>query len=49
MKKNTEALFQASKEICLEVNRKLSVWLSRYGKAGQNRNLLIANKSSKLW
>jgi len=39
------ALLEANREVGLEVNtKKLSIWLSHHQNAGQNHNLLIANK-----
>jgi hypothetical protein len=43
--KNTEALLEASSDVGVEVNTKISVCLSRHQNAGQNHNLMIANRS----
>jgi hypothetical protein len=47
IKKNTEALVVASKEIGLEVNAEKTKYMvmSRSQKAGQNHNIKIDNKS----
>jgi hypothetical protein len=47
VKKNTEALLEASREVGLEVNtEKIKyVVVSRHQNVGQNCNVLIANKS----
>jgi hypothetical protein len=47
MKKNTEALLQASREVCLKVNTEKITYVvvSHHQNVGQNHNLLIANKS----
>jgi hypothetical protein len=47
IRKNTEALLLASKEICLEVNAEKSQYMvmSRDQNAGQNSNIQIGNKS----
>jgi len=47
VRKNTEALLEASREAGLEVNKRklLYIVMSRQQNAEQNRNLLIAKKS----
>jgi len=47
MKKNTEAVLEASKEVSLEVNTEKTkcVVMYHHQNIGQNHNLLIANKS----
>jgi preprotein translocase subunit SecD len=47
IKKNTEALLEARREVGLEVNKKKTKYivLSHHQNVGQNHNLLIANKS----
>jgi hypothetical protein len=51
IKKNTEALVVASKEIGLEVNAEKTKYMvmSRNQNAGQNHNIKIDNKSLKEW
>jgi hypothetical protein len=49
MKKNIEALIDASKEISLEINRKLKYMLMcHHRNAGQNHNVKIANRSHRI-
>jgi hypothetical protein len=47
IKKNTEALLKAPREVTVEVNTEKTEYMviSRHQNAGQNYNLLIANKS----
>jgi hypothetical protein len=47
IKKNTDALLEASGEVGLEVNTEGTKYMvvSHYQNAGQNHNLLTANKS----
>jgi hypothetical protein len=47
IKRNTEVLLVATKEISLEVNTEKSIYvfMSRHQSAGQNHNLMTANKS----
>jgi hypothetical protein len=47
VKKNTEALIGASKEVGLEVNAEKTkcMLLSRHKNAGQNRNIKVGNRS----
>jgi peptide methionine sulfoxide reductase MsrB len=47
IKKNTEALLQASREICLKVNTEKTEYMvmSHHQNAGKYHSLLIANKS----
>jgi hypothetical protein len=48
VKKNTEALFDASKVVGLEVNRQTKyVLLSRHQNGGQNQDIQIANRCSE--
>jgi hypothetical protein len=49
IKKNKEALLQASREIGLVVNTKKTMYLctSHHQSAGHNQNLLIPNNSSE--
>jgi ABC-type siderophore export system fused ATPase/permease subunit len=51
IKKNTEALLDASKEVGLEVNRENTKYMltSRSQKTGQNYSIKIANRSLKMW
>jgi hypothetical protein len=51
IKKNTEALLEASREFGLEVNTEkiLSIWLSCHQNVGQNHSLPITNKSFETW
>jgi hypothetical protein len=52
IKKNTETLTDASKEVGLEVNTektKNMLLLSRHQNAGQNHNTKTANRSLKIW
>jgi hypothetical protein len=51
IKKNTEALVVASKEIGLEVNAEKTKYMamSRDQNAGQNHNIKIDNKSFDIW
>jgi hypothetical protein len=46
LKKNTEALLQASREVCLKVNKEETKYMvtSQHQNAGQNCNLLTANE-----
>jgi hypothetical protein len=46
MKKNTETLIDASKEVCLEINveKTKCMLLSRHRNAGQNQDIKIANR-----
>jgi hypothetical protein len=46
----TEAQFDASNEVCLEVNAEKTKYtiFSRHQSAKQNRHLLVANKSFKI-
>jgi hypothetical protein len=47
LKKNTEALLEASREVGLEINTEKTWYMvvSSHQNAGKNHNLLIANKS----
>jgi hypothetical protein len=47
IKKNTEIVIDASKEVCLEINveRTKYMLLSHHQNVGQNRNIKIANRS----
>jgi hypothetical protein len=46
IKKNTEILIDASKEVGLEINvEKTKYMLSRHQNVGQNRDIKIANRS----
>jgi hypothetical protein len=47
VKKNTETLIDASKEVCLEINVEKTKYmlLSPQQNAGQNRDMKIANRS----
>jgi hypothetical protein len=49
IKENTEALLEDSREVGLDVNTKNTEYMvmSCYQNAGQNHNLLTANKSSE--
>jgi hypothetical protein len=49
IKKNTEAIIDASKEVGLEVNTEKTKYmlLSRHHNAGQNHNIKISNRSFK--
>jgi hypothetical protein len=49
MKKNTEAVLEASKNICLEVNTDKTKYMveSCHKNVGQNHNLLISSKFSE--
>jgi hypothetical protein len=54
IKKNSEALLQASREVVLEVNTEKTkcMLMSCHQNVGQNHNLLITNKSleiSSIW
>jgi S-adenosylmethionine hydrolase len=51
IKKNTEALLEASTEIGLEVNIEKIKYMvvSRYQNVGQNNSLLICNNPLKMW
>jgi hypothetical protein len=51
IKRNTEALIEASMEVGLEVNiqKTKCMVMSRHQSVGQIYNLLIANKSLKMW
>jgi len=51
IKKNTEALLEASTEIGLEVNIEKTKYMvvSRYQNVGQNNSLLICNNPLKMW
>jgi hypothetical protein len=46
IKKNTEALFEASREVGLEVNTEKTKYMvvSHHQNVGQNHNLLVANE-----
>jgi hypothetical protein len=46
VKKNAEIMLEASREVGIEVNTEISKYMvvSRHQNAGQNHNLLIANK-----
>jgi hypothetical protein len=46
IKKNTETLIDAIKEVGLDVNKKKTkyILLSRHQKAGQNRDIKVANR-----
>jgi hypothetical protein len=48
VKKNTETLFEASKEVGLEINveKSKNMLLSRHQKAKKNHNIKIVNRSS---
>jgi hypothetical protein len=46
-KGNTDILLDASNEVGLEVERKLSNFL--FKNAGQNHHLMITYKSSEMW
>jgi hypothetical protein len=43
MKKNTETLIDASREVGLEVNTEKTVYMSHHQNAGQNHDIKIAN------
>jgi hypothetical protein len=45
--KSTEALLEASREVCIEVNTRktMYIFVSCHQNVGQNCNLLIADKS----
>jgi hypothetical protein len=45
IKKNTETLIDASKEVGLEVNAEKYMFLSRHQNAGRNHNIRIVNGS----
>jgi hypothetical protein len=47
LKKNTETLIDASKEVCLEINVEKTKYmlLSRHQNVDQNRDIKIANRS----
>jgi hypothetical protein len=47
IKQNTETLFEASKDIGLEINAEKTKYMimSRYPNSGQNQNIRIANES----
>jgi hypothetical protein len=47
VKKNTEALLHASKEVGLEVNAEKTkyMFMSRHQTAGQNHSIKVGNKS----
>jgi hypothetical protein len=49
IKKNTETLFDANKEICTEVNAEKTKYklLSRHQNAGQNHDIKIATRCFK--
>jgi hypothetical protein len=49
IKKNTETLIDANKEVSLEVKMEKTTYmlLSRYQNAGQNRNIKIYNRTFK--
>jgi hypothetical protein len=51
IKKNTETLTNASKEVDLEVNAEKTTYmlLSFYQNAGQNHDINTANRSLKMW
>jgi hypothetical protein len=55
MKKNTETLLDASREVCLEINTEKTkhMLVSHHQNVGQNHNLLTANRSfervTKFW
>jgi len=51
IKKSTETLLEASREVGLEVNtEKIEyMFMSRHQNAGQNNNFLMPNKSLKMW
>jgi hypothetical protein len=51
IKKNTETIIDASKEVGLEVNAEKSTYmlLSHHQNAGQNHDTEIANRSFKMW
>jgi hypothetical protein len=49
IKKSTETVIDASKEVRLDVNSEKYMLLSRHHNAGQNRNIKTANKSFKMW
>jgi hypothetical protein len=51
MKKNTEAVLDASKEVGLEVNPEKTRYMlmSHNRKIGQNHSMKIANRSFKMW
>jgi hypothetical protein len=50
IQKNTEALLDAGKEVCLEVNSgKTKHMLMSRKKAGQKHSMEIANRSCVLW
>jgi hypothetical protein len=50
IKKNTEALIDASKEVVIEVNTEKTKYmlLSRHQNAGQNHDIKIANRSFEI-
>jgi hypothetical protein len=51
IKKNTETLIDASKEVSLEMNveRTKYILLSRHQNASQNCDIKLANRSLKMW
>jgi hypothetical protein len=51
IEKNTETLIDASKEVGVEINVEKTKYmlLSRHQNAGQNRDIEIANRSSKFY
>jgi len=53
VQKNNAAQFEASREVDLEVNTEKYMYvhasMSRHQNAGQNRDLMRANKFSKMW
>jgi hypothetical protein len=51
IKRNTQNLIDASKEVSLGVNAKKTKYmlLSRHHKEGQNNGIKIANRALKMW
>jgi len=51
IRENTSALLEASREVGLEVTtaRTKYMVMSRFQNTGQNRNLVIVNKSFEMW
>jgi hypothetical protein len=47
IKKTTQTLIEASKEVGLEINTKKTMLLSRQQNAGQNHGIRIANRCSE--
>jgi hypothetical protein len=51
VKKNAGTLIDASKEVALEINieKTKCMLLSHHQNSGQDRDLIIANRSLKMW